>query len=486
MEDKKYFDDVMERKQKAMLLSTGPHLFIDDYLIAESSNVRRVTHQPEKLPEPVLPSGIAPWHNQPQWFMRVAHDAPAGLFRAWYNVKNPGGHARSDGTGTGIPFVCYAYAESRDGIRWHYPDLGLVEMEGSRKNNLLDAVFANFSLFLVDDGTREPDPVRRFKMAYFEARRGDAGKNGMSVTFSPDGMRFTPFPGNPVIPGGPSNPVIGDIIDGCYDPLKQEYLLGCKIEQEGYPGKPHFHAEGWRRCVGMSTSKDFIHWSKPGIIVTPDPANGIEEFYGFKPMVRGNLYMGFLRILRDDLPATKDGPVEGIGWTELMTSRDGRNWVRHQDKFLDRSPAEGAWDHAMTWFGDCVQAGDKEYIYYGGYSHGHKVGDRAVGLGFLRQNGFVSRDAGSEIGSLRTPPVVITGSAVTINAKATGEIRVRITDGQGQPLLGFDWEDGLPIQGDSVRHPLKWKSADLSTLRGKPVRLEFRLRQAELYALDVI
>ncbi|NWG13400.1 MAG: hypothetical protein HXY20_07705 [Acidobacteria bacterium] len=29
---------------------------------------------------------------------------------------------------------------------------------------------------------------------------------------------------------------------------------------------------------------------------------GIEEFYGFKPMVRGNLYLGFLRVLRDDLP----------------------------------------------------------------------------------------------------------------------------------------------------------------------------------------
>lgn len=465
-------------------LDAGTHLFVDDYLVAGSRGLTRTTHQPGKLPEPVIPSGLAPWHNQPQWFMRVVHDAPSGLFRAWYNLKNPGGHKKSDGAGTGVPSCCYACAESPDGIRWRYPDLGLVEMDGSRKNNLLDAVFDNFGLFLVDDGPRERNPARRFKLAYHEARRGDAG-NGMSVMFSADGFRFTPFPGNPVIPHGPAGTVISDIIDGCRDPLRREYLLGCKIEQGGYPGKPHYHKEGWRRCVGMAASGDFIHWSRPRLIVTPEPANGIEEFYGFKPMVRGDLYLGFLRVLRDDLPASPDGPANGIGWTELLASRDGRTWTRFQDKFIDRNPAEGTWDHAMAWYADSVTVGDREYVYYGGYSHGHKVGDRAVGLGFLRRDGFVSRDAGHEQGFLRTPRVILGGAAVTVNARILGEMRVRVTDGRGCPMPGFDWNDGVPVRGDPLSYKLAWRKADAFSLCARPVRLEFRLSRAELYALGI-
>ncbi len=57
----------------------------------------------------------------------------------------------------------------------------------------------------------------------------------------------------------------------------------------------------------------------------------------------------------------------------------------------------------MAWYGDCLTVGDKEYIYYGGYAQGHKVrSDRTLGMGMLRKNGFVSRDAGIESGWLKS------------------------------------------------------------------------------------
>ena len=456
-------------------LSRGPHLFIDDYLIAESNGLTRTTHQPRKLPEPVLRKA-EPWHLQPQWFMKVDRNPKSGLFRTWYNVKNPGG----------APYLCYAYAESRDGIRWERPNLGLVDVGGSKDNNLIAAPLGHFALFFVDAGPTCADLARRYKMAYFE--------EGLCVAFSADGFRFTEYLGNPVIPRNvgdipPYQPgyenVISDIIDGCWDPLKKEYLLGCKIEKRGYPGKPHHHEEGWRRCVGMSTSKDFVGWQKPRFIVTPDPNNGIEEFYGFKPIVRGNVYIGFLRVLRDDLPADPGGPVEGIGWTELMASRDGRNWTRYQEKFIDRDPRPGTWDHAMAWFADCITVGGKEYVYYGGYSAGHKVGDREVGLAFLRKNGFVSRDAVARKGMLRTPNVILDGDGITVNAKVKGELRVRLTDAESTPLPGFDWLDCLPINGDSVAHQVRWQGV-LPRVMDVPVRLEFSLRDGELYGFDVL
>ena len=460
---------------KPLRLSPGPHLFIDDHLVQETVRLVRRTHQPQKLPQPIL-GKAEPWHQQPLFFQKVIHDAAAGRFRMWYNVKNPGAD----------PFVCYAYAESEDGIRWNRPNLGLVSVAGSTENNLIDAPLGHFSLFFVDDGPDFPDPSRRYKMGFYDAK-------GLFLAFSPDGFRFTPHPDNPVIPRDSGQVpdlspgyvnIIGDIIDGCWDPLRKRYLLACKIEKDGYPGKPHYFYEGWRRCVGMSVSDDFIHWKTPWFIVTPDPANGIEEFYGFQPMIRGDFYIGFLRILRDDLPADPEGAVNGIGWTELITSRDGETWTRYQETFIDRNHDAGTWDHAMAWVGDCLTVGDKDYVYYCGYSAGHKVGDRQNGLAILRKNGFVSRDAGPDGATLRTPLVTLDADALTVNASVAGDLRIRILDETGTPLEGFDWDDVEPLHGDSVEHRVQW-SAPLSSLRQRPVHLEFNMHEAQLYAFDL-
>ena len=458
-------------------LSIGPQLFIDDYLIEASEHLRRTTHRPVKLPRPILAKAES-WHLGPLFFQKVIRRPEIGLFEMWYNVQNRGGS----------PSVCFAYAESQDGIQWTRPNLGLVSIGGSNANNLINAPTGHYGLFFVDEGEGFSDHARRFKMAYYKKN------DGLCVAFSADGKRFKPYSANPVIPSNTSGVEpyqagyinnISDIIDGCWDPLRERYLMGCKIEQGGYPGNPHHHAAGWRRTVGMSVSDDFVTWRKPWHVVQPDPDNGIEEFYGFQPLVRGNLYLGFLRVLRDDRPADVGGRVEGIGWTELLTSRDGQRWTRHQEVFLDRNRLPESWDHAMAWVGDCVTVGEEDFIYYCGYAAGHKVGDRQNGLARLRKNGFVSRDAGTVEGRLRTRPVVLSGSRLTVNAHVIGHMRLRVLDLQGQPLAGFDTDDCRPIQGDSIAHQVQWKR-DLAHLSEQPLRLEFSLRRAELYGFDLL
>ena len=462
-------------EQAAIHLEPGSHLFVDDYLIERSSDLTRTTHRPEKFPAPILTKAES-WHQQPLFFQKVIHDSKSGKFRMWYNVKNPGAD----------PHICFCYAESDDGIHWTRPDLDIIPVGGSGKNNIVHAPGC-FGLFFVDEGSGCPEPARRYKMAYFDNNE----PSGVCLAFSSDGFHFTPYPENPVIAAHAGVPykrgyvnVISDCIDGCWDPLRERYLLGCKIEEGGYPGKPPHHAAGWRRTVGATTSKDFVTWRRPWQIVRPESGDGLEEFYGFQPAVRGNLYLGFLRVLRDDLPADEGGPVKGIGWTELISSRDGERWTRYKDKFVDRNQEPGTWDHAMAWVGDCVTVGDKDYIYYGGYSAGHKVGDRQLGLAVLRRNGFVSRDAGPRGGTLRTPPVVLDASKLTVNADVAGQLQVRLLDGSGKPIAGFDAEDCRPVQGDMLNHPIEWKKP-LGALDPQTVHIEFLMKDTELYGFEL-
>ena len=92
--------------------------------------------------------------------------------------------------------------------------------------------------------------------------------------------------------------------------------------------------------------------------------------------------------------------------------------------------------------------------------------------------------AGAGGGSLRTPPVVLAGKGLTVNARIDGELRVRLVDPSGEAIEGFDWSDCRSMQGDLVRHEVQWKEG-ASTPEGRTVRLEFALREAQLYGFDV-
>lgn len=236
--------------------------------------------------------------------------------------------------------------------------------------------------------------------------------------------------------------------------------------------------------IGIITSKDFTHWEKPQIVLTPNLDAGMEEFNMLKIKVVGNLYLGFLRVLRDDLAATPGMPVGGTGTTELASSRDGLNWIRHPGKFIDRSPVEGRWDHAMAYYADSITVGDKEFIYYSGYAEGHKTYyDRKVGMAMLRKNGYVSRDAGSEGGMLKTPLAKLPGDYFTVNANVKEELRVRLVNAKGETLNGFDWTDCVPIRGDSVSHRVEWR--DNPKLPAEElVSIEFSIKNAEVYGFD--
>lgn len=438
-----------------IFLKPGPHLWLDDFLIESSENLTRRVNRPVR--DPTIPNPLVTGKEDGcfQPYLTILRDPESGRFRLWY------GH-RTEDFNSGASHL--GYLESEDGIHWLRPPKVLP-----------DPAPIQFGVSILDEGPNYPDPARRYKYGWWK-------DGGLQVAASPDGLTWTPLvPGVVLFHNHDINSIFKD-------PLRQRYVATISVYETG----PTW--SGQRRVTLQSTSQDLLTWEPPHYVLTPDDQldEGETQFYAMEGyLVRGDLIIGMVKVLRDDLKADDppDPPEQyGIGYTTLAWTRDGETWVRDREVFFDRHPEKGTWDHAHAWIDEQVPVGDEVYLYYGGYARGHKVNrfeERQIGLVKMLRDRYVARSAGETPGSLLTPLVTFAATGLTLNAKVEGEIRVRLLDAAGQPLPGFDWDDGGPIRGDSLAHPVNWKGS-LSELAGKPARLEFSLREADLYGVELI
>ena len=163
-----------------LTLDAGTHLLIDDYLVDDIWMIRRSPEMPAKhLANPILD------HNG----STIIYDDEDGVFKMWYGIPIPG---TFEGWG--------AYATSADGIHWEKPELGIVERDGSKKNNVLAT--NGFGAVLKDP--HDPDESRRYKM--MTKRKGSKASQGRAfAAFSPDGIHWTDHPGEKSIIRGSSD-----------------------------------------------------------------------------------------------------------------------------------------------------------------------------------------------------------------------------------------------------------------------------------------
>jgi hypothetical protein len=103
----------------------------------------------------------------------------------------------------------------------------------------------------------------------------------------------------------------------------------------------------------------------------------------------------------------------------------------------------------------------------------------------LRLDGFASAHAGYGGGDLITRPIIFGGSQLELNysTSAAGSVRVELQDASGTSLPGFSLAESRELIGDEIGRIYDWKDMqDVSAHRGKPVRVRFHLRDADLFS----
>jgi hypothetical protein len=453
-------------EQKLIHLGTRRELFADRFLIDRLTGTSLVLERPHD--EGVVLRFDKPWEGRFCGYATVLKDGPR--YRLYYR-----GLPDSRGDGSDREVTCCA--ESKDGVHWTKPELGLFESHGSKANNIVLAGLAPFSHNFCPmlDPRKDIPRSERYKAL------AGIGSSGLFAFVSADGLRWKKLRDKPVITKGhfdSQNVPFWSDAEGLYLCYFRVFVKGI-------------------RRIARTTSKDFITWSEPVLMGYGDQP--IEHLYTNQtsPYFRApHLYVGvaarFLpgrqvltaeqaRAINVDPDYFKDCS-DGV----LITTRGGDRYDRtFMEGFLCPGIGPENWVSRTNYPAlNIVPTGANEMSLYANQNYGQPTAH--LRRYSLRLDGFACVAAPYTGGELRTKPLTFTGKELVLNfaTSAAGGIRVEIQDAAGKPLPGHTLTDGVELIGNEIGRVVQWKSGrDLGSLAGKPIRLRFVMHDARLYSL---
>ena len=449
-------------------------LFLDDHGVGKIENLKRTMHQPQKKGAVIHspnPLQTIQTRTAPIW------DPKDKVFKLW--------------------------VLSVDDVLWQSPD-GLNWTPGPKPN---------LPVRMVVYDEKDPDPARRFKAAILDA--------GFAV--SPDGIHWTKL----------DVPKIASSDEGNFSYNAKQGLFIHTVKRGGPYG----------RAVAIATSEDFQNWNDLGLVFHSDsldqklgneaiekrranpslkqteyhtPEHYSVQIYNMGVFAYEGLYIGLPSMYHHTGKVPKDWPgfdkmhlspyifglvrkhgdYTGFYTIQLVSSRNLKIWKRLGDRkpFIETSPMGGGAYDLQTIIGPstAVVHGDELWFYYTGIkqyafiSSGQAPGyddyvpdAGAICLAVLRRDGFLSLDAGADVGTLTTKPFTVSGSKLFVNVDChkNGDLRAELLGENGKMLA-----QSVALTGDQTRGEILWKRNDVVTLKGKTVRLRLTLKNASLYS----
>ena len=390
--------------------------------------------------------------------------------RLWYES-----FGRREGFDDMESFLCYA--ESLDGGKtFRRPELGLVEFNGSKKNNIV--MRAHGACVLRDPAAPAEE---RYKLVRVRYRHDDPDRHWCRImgAVSPDGIRFTDLP-EPLLdnPSDTQNAI-------ALDPVSGEYVLVTR-QPYGYPAG--------RRTISMTRSRDFRHFPPPAVLLNSDPLDPPDwDYYtsGFRfwPGAEGGALM--LVDMFERIEDTFD--------VHLFSSSDGKIWSRPfgREPWIPRGE-EGAWnDKIVAVMNGTVDLGNGKWaVMVNGTRRGHndsreEFPDLARGeyhLATFREDGFLSINAYAK-GEFFTRAVPCSGERLEVNASipVEGYIRAGLYDPARETWVpGYSPEDADPLSRGKIWQTVSWRGkSDLSAFRGKTLAVRFEMFKSDLFAFKL-
>jgi hypothetical protein len=447
-------------------INSQRELLVDEHLIARMDGVALKLHKPQAHDVALVCD--APWEGNTSGYFTLFQDGD--LFRAYYRGAHYDEAAKKGGHE-----VVTCYAESRDGITWVKPKLGLIEFNGSKDNNiiLMREGTSNFAPF--KDTHPNCPPESRYKAV---ASTGDnttrKKRPSLQAYHSADGLRWSRIREEPVITAGSFD----SQNTAFYDAGRGEYRAYWRYFTGGYTDERGWKPSG-KRAIRTATSKDFIHWENQADLQYGDVP--LEQLYtnAVRPYARAaHLFIGF---------PTRYHPKHQQVEPVFMTSRDGVHFKRWPEPLIPITAPkdrDGNRSNYMTIGVLQLPGKDRELSVYATEAYYKGPGSRLRRFTF-RVDGFVSASAAQQ-GELTTRHLTFTGSKLTLNIISRGETRVELQDADGKAIPGFSLDDCAPITGDHIGHNVVWKGGNLAALAGKPVRLRFVMQRADLFAFQFV
>lgn len=468
-------------------------LLLDSFLIDKMEGAQLVLHPPTA--RDVVLVTDKPWEGNMNTFNTVFHDGEK--FRLYYRgwqVDLTDGKSEGESINNARP-PCVCLAESTDGIHWERSPVNQIEHEGSKENNIVwkGEGWHGFSPFLDPNPDASPD-------AQYKAVGVMDGWPcpGLMAIISPDGVNWSRLQGDPIITDGDfdSHNLV------FWDPVRCEYRAYVRQLRDG------------SRDIKTATSPDFVNWTKPEWLEYTNVPT--EQLYtnNIQPYYRApHIFVGFpARYVErpwtpsmDALPELEHRQLRssikerfGTALSDgvFMSSRDGQTFRRWGEAFIRPGlRPEGSWTYGdmypawgMIETDSDMPGGVKELSMFASedYWRGESTTIRRY---TLRIDGFVSANAPLSGAELVTKPLIFAGSQLSLNisTSAAGNAFVEIQDDSGKPIPGYSTDDCWEIIGDTLDYTVRWKNGtDASPLAGRPIRLRFTMKDADLYSFQFV
>lgn len=429
--------------------------------------VERVFHPPKKHARNPLIAGEG-------GYVTVRRDPDSGRFQMWYQTHAPRLDAQGKHKGSNYAI---AYAESKDGLNWERPELGLLEWKGTKENNIVykgitDQRASGPCLIEAPEANRRG---YRYIMSYHTGGV-KKGMKGIRVVGSQDGIHWDKASDS--LLAELHSDTLNSIV---YDPVERQYVMYCRAKHIYRTFRGDILDTGASRRVARMTGPSlWEEWtSEPQNILIPDELDSAKQFnffYGMPVRYHAGIFWGSLWPFKMNTDVV----------TELAFSRDGVRFERlpARPRLLDLGE-DGQWDDGMVFGNDWIEVGDEWWFYYSGFDgpHGDPTARQpGIGVATIKKERLISLRGPRGGGVVITRQILWPGGKLLLNADTSGgEIKVRLSDAKRRVLDGFDYDDCVPLDSDSVRHTVRWKDKSIESIAGQTIRLEIFLKEADLY-----